>query len=66
MQQSPPNSITKAKLCKKLKICSKTLSLYLNVMYFNDLQKLGYRKRQQILLGEIYKYVIVKLVITED
>jgi len=66
MPESHPNSITKAKLCKKLNVCSKTLSFYLNDKYFDDLKKLGYRKRQQILLGEIYKFVIAKLVITED
>jgi hypothetical protein len=42
-----------------------TLRRYMNDVYFIELQKLGYEKKQKILTGEQYKFLADKLVIVE-
>lgn len=44
-----PNKIWKAELAELFGFSQKTLSFYLNVLNFDELKKLGYRKTQKYL-----------------
>jgi hypothetical protein len=52
---------TKKDICNELNISSPTLANYLNNLWYNDMLKLGYYKRQKILTGPQVKYIYNKL-----
>jgi hypothetical protein len=58
--------ISKAELAQKCGVCRGTIHLWLNVRFFEELKKLGYRKNQKILLPPQVKYLTEKLVIIEE
>lgn len=53
-------SMTKKELRIICRISQKTLHLWLNVIYFEELQKLGYRKNQKILMPKQVEYILGK------
>ncbi len=58
---SKSQTLTKYQVAQKLGICSRTLALWLNVRYYEDLKKLGYIKTQRILMPSQIQYLQVKI-----
>jgi hypothetical protein len=56
---------TKKELRIMAGISKNTFRRYMNDLYFTELQKLGYEKKQKILSPQQSKFLIEKLVITE-
>ncbi len=54
--------ITKKELCNVLDVSSFTLAFWLNKRYFKELQKLGYEKKQKIIMPEQLKFLANKLI----
>lgn len=51
----------KYEVAKMLQISVKTLSIYLNTMYYSDLSVLGYKKRQKKLTPKQLNYLVEKI-----
>ena len=64
--ENPYRCITKSELAALCGVSCSTLQTWLNRRYFEDLQKLGYKKEQRILLPHLVKYLFERLVIIED
>jgi len=58
--------ITKSELADKCGISRSTLSIWLNCRYYVELQRLGYKKHQRILLPLQVKFLFELLVIIEE
>jgi transcriptional regulator with XRE-family HTH domain len=58
--------ITKSELADKCGISRSTLSIWLNCRYYVELERLGYKKRQRILLPLQVKFLFEILVIIEE
>ena len=52
------NMVFKKELRQKLNVCASTLRKLLNVVYFDDLEKIGYHKTQHQLTPKQYAYLI--------
>ncbi|MDR0667612.1 MAG: DUF4248 domain-containing protein [Prevotellaceae bacterium] len=57
---------TKKELRLLAGVSESTFRRYLNKKYFDELQKMGYEKKQKILTPTQYKYIVDKLVIVND
>ena len=55
------SSHCKYEVAKMLQISVKTLSAYLNTMYYSDLSVLGYKKRQKKLTPKQLNYLVEKI-----
>lgn len=55
--------LTKSQLAQLCGVSCSTLQAWLNRRYYGELQKLGYRKSQRILLPPQVKFLIETLVI---
>jgi len=58
--------ITKSELADKCGISRSTLSIWLNCRYYVELERLGYKKHQRILLPLQVKFLFELLVIIEE
>ena len=58
--------ITKSELADKCGISRYTLHIWLNRRYYVELERLGYKKRQRILLPLQVKFLFEILVIIEE
>jgi hypothetical protein len=56
-------TLHKKELARLCGVNPKTIQIWLNVRYYEELKKLGYTKRQKILLPLQVEYLIGKLVI---
>jgi hypothetical protein len=67
---SPPENkyqcLTKCELAVKCNVSISTIQNWLNIRYFPQLEKLGYRKDQKILLPPQVKFIVEKLVVIEE
>jgi len=57
--------LTKCELAILCGVSSTTLHRWMNVRYYEELKKLGYRKNQIILLPPQVKFLIERLVVIE-
>ena len=58
--------MTKSELAEKCGVCGSTLQKWLNKRYFTQLEKLGYQKKQRILLPGQVRYLVEVLTVIED
>jgi len=63
---NPYRCITKSELAEKCGVSCSTLQTWMNRRYFEELKKLGYNKKQRILLPPLVKFLFERLVIVED
>lgn len=54
-------ALTKQEVCQILKVSNTTLQYYLNNRYFEELKKIGYRKRQKKLTPKQLNYLNDKI-----
>lgn len=64
--ENPYRCITKSELAGLCGISCSTLQRWMNRRYFDELKKLGYDKKQRILLPVLVKFLFERLVIIED
>ena len=53
--------LCKYEVAAKLQISIKTLQTYLNVMYYSELKKIGYKKTQKKLTAAQLNYLVEKI-----
>jgi hypothetical protein len=53
--------LTKTQLAGLCGVTTKTISVWLNVRYFPELEKLGYQKTQKVLLPRQVEFICGKL-----
>jgi hypothetical protein len=53
--------MTKKELCILCRVTSATLGNWLNIRFYDDLQKLGYQKNQKVLLPKQIEFIVGKL-----
>jgi len=58
--------VTKCELAILTGVSCSTLQRWMNKRYFKELEKLGYEKKQRILLPLQVKFLFERLVIIED
>ena len=63
---NPYRCVTKSELAELCGVSCSTLQTWLNRRYYEDLKKLGYNKKQRILLPCLVKFLFERLVIVED
>jgi hypothetical protein len=54
-------SLTKKELATLCRVTSKTICIWLNYRYLDDLKKLGYTKNQKVLLPRQVEFLVGKL-----
>lgn len=54
-------TLTKTQLANLCGVTTKTISCWLNVRYFPELEKLGYQKNQKVLLPRQVQFLCGKL-----
>jgi hypothetical protein len=54
-------SLNKKELAEQLGVTSRTLRIWLNERYYNDLVKLGYKKHDKVLNPRVLCYLFDKL-----
>lgn len=54
-------SLSKKEVAAKLEICMQTLCNWLNVRYYEELYKLGYRKHDKLLTPPVLEFLFRKL-----
>lgn len=59
-------SMTKRELANACNITGKTLQTWLNVIYFEELKKIGYRKTQKVLHPKQVEFILGKQDITRE
>ena len=57
----PGQCLYKYQLAERLSVSTRTVSRWLNVLYFEQLQKFGYRKSQKYLLPDQVRFLAGKL-----
>ena len=66
MEKSKKIDMSKAHLAELLNVSASTLRRWLNVLYYAELEKLGYRKNQKLFTPRQWCWLLDKLVVTDD
>ncbi len=55
----------KSEIAQKLKISTRWLAYYLNVLWYSELKEIGYNKYSHVLEPEIVNFIYEKFVVTD-
>ena len=66
MTDKPAQITTKQELCLRLGISARTRAKFMNKLFYQELQKLGYNKHSTFLTASVVKFMINEFTFTEN
>lgn len=58
-------AITKSELSEMLGISARTRAKYMNVLFYEELKKLGYQKNSNILNSRVFQFMLDEFIVSD-